>query len=289
MREKEARNTFEGGRGVETITVYGSKAYGCFLFPTSKLLATPSFSVRWMDGSPSLTVPISQRTLVWLKKQLSINMSIQEGYLLGCISLLNVLEGRVWHYLVVKNNKEITSKSAPGPRTHPHACRLPAGDPGQTGTGSRLWAALSAPHYLYVSLITVCSSKRDLRHHLYKLLLLRWKFQSVVWKKKSTLSKSIHLRDSRGGSSCSEYENHLDSGSAIMFQGLHYPLSMAAAKLVLLVRKWGQRQTAKQWLSWFTSALRTIATDVLSRGEVNVGQQIVSSLFFSGKQQRPSL
>lgn len=55
-------------------------------------------------------------------------------------------------------------------------------------------------------------------------------------KKKPTLSKSIHLRDSRGGSSCSEYENHLDSGSVIMFQGLHYPLSMAVAELVLLVR-----------------------------------------------------
>lgn len=44
----------------------------------------------------------------------------------------------------------------------------------------------------------------------------------------------------------------------------------------------------KLWLSRFTSALRTIATDVLSRGEVSVGQQIVSSLFFSGKQQCPS-
>lgn len=56
-------------------------------------------------------------------------MSVQEGCLLGCISLLNVLEGSVCHYLVVKNNKKkITSKSSlreeaqsPGPRTHPHA------------------------------------------------------------------------------------------------------------------------------------------------------------------------
>lgn len=140
MKEKEARNTIEGGQGVETITVYSSKAYGHFLFPTSMLLATPSFSVRWMDGSPSPTVPISQRTLIWLKKQLSINMSIQEGCLLGCISLLNVLEGSLCHYLVVKNNKEITSKSAlreeaqsPGQRTHPHAHWPPAGDTGQTG------------------------------------------------------------------------------------------------------------------------------------------------------------
>lgn len=56
-------------------------------------------------------------------------MSVQEGCLLGCISLLNVLEGSVCHCLVVKNNKKkITSKSSlreeaqsPGPRTHPHA------------------------------------------------------------------------------------------------------------------------------------------------------------------------
>lgn len=86
--------------------------------------------IQWkVDGSPSLAVPISQRTLVSLKKQLSINMSIQERCLLGCISLLNVLEGSICHYLVVKNSKkEITSKSSlreeaqsPGPRTHLHA------------------------------------------------------------------------------------------------------------------------------------------------------------------------
>lgn len=33
-------------------------------------------------------------------------MSVQEGCRLGCISLLNVLEGSVCHYLVVKNNKK---------------------------------------------------------------------------------------------------------------------------------------------------------------------------------------
>lgn len=49
MREKEAGNTYEGGQGGETITVYGSTAYGGFLFPTSVLLATTSFSARWMD------------------------------------------------------------------------------------------------------------------------------------------------------------------------------------------------------------------------------------------------
>lgn len=49
MREKEARNTFEGGQGVEIITVYGSKADGRFLFPTSMLLATTLIQCQ-VDG-----------------------------------------------------------------------------------------------------------------------------------------------------------------------------------------------------------------------------------------------
>lgn len=137
MREGKFRNHHGlGFKGLRALSVSCFGAFGNNLIQCK------------VDGwIPSLTVPIPQRTLVLLKKQPSINMSIQEGCLLGCIPLLNALEGTVYRCLVVKNNKnKITSKSAlreeaqsPGRECiRMLASSQPVTRTGQTGTGYRL-------------------------------------------------------------------------------------------------------------------------------------------------------